>query len=321
MALTATQNSIIRKTAEGAFIDSWGGLKMAVDMSRFITRFNTTTKSVDFGWFGDVPKPVEWTSARTHTALNAYTDTLTPKKWDLTVDFDVDTFEDDQTGTAAERARSLAAQAADHINYRATQLIVAGVAGTIDTSYDGQFFFDDDHAESGASQDNDFTSAATTDTDPTAAEFELAVGNMYEAMSGFVSDKGNPFGPPEDIEIMVPTQFMKVAAIVLGPTGTMGVGNINVSDSSGVTGVFRGRLKWFPNPHLSAQDTFYGLRPAGAGSVGPLVMNMRKDWSLKVFDPQNSDSADENQVISYRADARYEIGYGLWQKAASHIFT
>jgi len=323
MSLTATTSAVIRKTADAAFVKSWESHLATVDLGRFVSTFNSDASRADFGWFGSIPFPSQWASARSHRSLKSYTDTLTPVWWELTVDWDVDAFEDDQTGTASNTAAGIAARSKEHVNSRLSYVIMEGDGSTHDTAYDGQFYFDDDHAESGTNQDNDLTSAASTGTDPTAAEFEAAFGDALEALAGFTDDQGNPLGLPGGVEVVIPPEYMKVAGIVLGSNGTTAASTTDpgMSDTTSISGIFRGQYKVTMNPYLTDADRFYLFMPATADSVGPFIQVSRHDWVFNTFDPTNDSLCNENRIVSFRAEAKYEFGYGLWQKGIVHIFS
>lgn len=326
MPITSTSSAIIRKTANGAFYKGLQGLPGGADMKQFATTFNTAGLNAEFGWFGSMPAVTEFTGAKQYRSLTPYTDTITPKEWELSVAFKATTFDDDVTGTANTAGGALVSRCNDHINVRLTAFLEAGTGSTLDTAYDGQFFFDDDHhGVTDAAHDNDLTSAAATGTDPTAAEFELGVGDALEAALGFVDDATQPYITARDrFCIVVPTEFSKVASVVLGPNGTMGgvgAGGAAVfNQESGVTGRFYG-MTWMPNPHLANADAFYLLAKPGMGSVGPFVVNMRQGWEFNSYDPTNSESCADAREVRMTSYARYEVGYGVWQDGVSYIFS
>ena len=165
MAITATRNAIITKTAQGQFYTGLKARKPSLDVGQFTGSDSLTASSKDFGWFGSPPFPREWNGPRQHVALRDYTDTLATRKWELTLDVNRDLIEDDQTGDAQlpKLSAALSAMAQEHLVKRWTEVLDAANAGTIDTAWDGQFFFDTDHSfGSSGTIDNDFTSAAAT---------------------------------------------------------------------------------------------------------------------------------------------------------------
>lgn len=324
MSITATQSLIIRKNADAAFMKGLQGLPSGVDMKQFATTINTSGKLAEFGWFGSMPGVVQFTGAKQYRGLNAFTDTVTPLEWELSIAFKEDTFEDDVTGTAATSAGALVQRCNDHLNVRISTFLENGTGSTSDTAYDGQFFFDDDHhGVTDAAHDNDITGAAATGTDPTAAEFETACGDLLEAARGFVDDQAQPYtADPSRFVFVIPTEFRKVASVVLG-RGTMGGGPgaaQTFNQDSGVTGAVWG-YPWIDNPNLANADSVYILAKPGGGSVGPFVVNMRKPWEFNTWDSSNDRDCSDAREVLYTSYARYEVGYGVWQDAGVYIFT
>jgi phage major head subunit gpT-like protein len=325
MAITAVQSEIIRRNADGSFMKGLQGLPSGVDMKQFATTFNTSGKNAQFGWFGSMPGVIEYTGSKQYRSLNAFTDTVTPKEWELSVAFKEDTFEDDVTGSAASAGGALVQRCNDHLNVRLSTFLENGTAGTSDTAYDGQFFFDDDHhGVTDAAHDNDLTGAAATGTDPTAAEFEAAVGDLLEASRGFVDDQLQPYtADRKRFVVVVPTEFSKVASIVLGPNGSLGGGggaHPTYNQESGVTGAVWG-TPWIDNPNLSGADSVYLLAKPGGGSVGPFVVNMRRAWEFNTWDSTNDRTCADQREVLFTSYARYEVGYGVWQDGLVYIFS
>lgn len=323
MALTATQNSTITKDAKGSFYTALSARKPSIPVGQFVSAETVDASSKDFGWFGMPAFPREWNGPRAHKALRSYTDNLVPKKWEITLDVNRELVEDDQTMQAQlpRISAALAERAQEHLVKRFTEVLEAGTAGTIDTSWDGQFFFDDDHSfGNSGTVDNDFTSAAATGTDPTASEFETAYGDAIEAMIAFPNDQGDPAGAAGAMGFvaMVPPSYLKAAATVLGPNATLNGGSTTEGDVTGVTGVFRGATGgYIVNPYLTNADRFYVLRSGLPGAVGPFIFqrHVNAPWEIEL------DEDRENDTYCFRGRARYEVHYGDFLAAAVHIFT
>ena len=325
MAITSTQSLIIRKNANGAFYKGLQGVDGQADMKQFATTFNTSGSAAEFGWFGSMPAVVAYTGAKQYKALNAFTDRVDPLEYELSVAFKETTFKDDQTGTAVTAGAGMVGRCNDHLNVLLTTFLENGIAGNSDTAFDGQFFFDDDHhGVTDAAHDNDLTGAAATGTDPTAAELETAVGDLFEAVLGFVDDASQPYIQDRSrFTVVVPTEYAKVASIVLGPNGTLGGGaptGVVFNQESGVTGRVYG-TPWMVNRHMSNADSVYLLgRPAG-GDVGAFVVNMRLPWEFQTWDSTNSEQCADAREVRMTSYARHGVGYGAWQAGCVYIFT
>lgn len=317
--ITATQSRVLRQTAEGSFLQGIGEITPAVDVRAFMGTENTNKVQMDAGFFGASPFPVEWTGSRQHRNLKSYTQSITPRKWELTIDFDVPTYEDDQTASAARTGAKMAAAAQAYYIKRFSQIIEAGTGTTLGTPYDGLSLYNDAHAESGSSQDNSFTSAAATGTQPTAAELESALDSDFQTVLAYTDDQGKPIGGSiTDWTLMVPPAYAKVFGVVCGTNGSMGGAQALTADSTGATGIFRG-IPVVVNPYLTNVDRFYAFN---RNTPPPTVLVQRKPWSFDVRDKASgSDYARDNDVMVFEADARFEVGYGYWAGTFVHIFT
>jgi phage major head subunit gpT-like protein len=318
--ITATQSRIIRQTAEGTFLQGIGEQTATIDIARFMGAESTDKVQMDAGFFGTAPYPTEWTGSRQHKRLKSYTQSITPKKWEITVDFDVPTLEDDQTGTAKRTASRMVSSAQAFYLKRFADVLALGTGTTLGTGYDGVALFSGSHPESGTNQDNTHTSAAATGTQPTAAELESALDADFQYALAYTDDSGKPMGGQiTDWALMVPPAYAKVFSVVCGSNGSLGgAAAIGGLDVSGVTGSFRG-LEVIVNPYITDVDRFYFLKKGG---VPPMVLVQRKPWSFDVRDKSSgSDYARDNDVMVFEADARFEVGYGAWSSAMVHVFT
>ena len=311
MGLTATQNAIITKTAQGAFYSGLDARKPSIPVGQFVSTDSLTASSKDFGWFGSPPFPREWVGPRHHRKLRAYTDTLTPKKWELTLDVNRELVEDDQTMQAQlpRIGAALAERAQEHVVKRFTEVLAAGTGSTVDTSWDGQFYFDTDHSfGNSGTVNNDLTHTVVTASDPTAAELEALTMNAIEAMIAFPNDQGDPAGAVADMRyvLMIPPGWLGAAAKTFGPNGALGPGGTIEGDVTGVTGVLRGVVGYIVNTYLPDTDRAYVLRPGLAGAVGPFILqrHAKAPWELNLEEDRETD------VYVFRMRSRYEVHYG-----------
>lgn len=320
MAVTATQSRVIRQTATGKWLDGYGKMKPSIPIGQFMQAEPTDKVQVDAGFFGAVPFPVEFIGARQHKDLKSYTQTITPRKWELTIDFDVPTYDDDQTRTAAQTASKMLARCTEHMVRRWTQVIEAGTGTTLGTGYDGVAIYSGSHPESGTNQDNTHTSAAATGTQPTGTELLAVLDSDFQLADAYTDDQGAPLGGnPTDWTLMIPPAYGSVFATVLGSNGSAGGGQAipgsDIITAQGST-VFRG-MEYFVNPYMSNADRFYAFRKGGL----PSVLVQRDPWDFQVKDRTNSDIGFEQDLITFGARARYEIGYGFWFDTFVHVFT
>lgn len=263
----------------------------------------------DYKWLGQLPMPVEWKGPRRTKALRDFGQTLINQHWENTLAIDRDEFADDQTGQLSIRVRELARRFAMHPDKILVDLIIAGEAALC---YDGQFFFDTDHVEgeSGA-QSNDLTFDVTTTTAPTAAEFEAAFWQAVKALAGFKDDQGEPWNLFQSFEnlagivCLIPVGFLDVASKVLGANAAPLISN--------TSNILAGKAKVVTTPRLTWTNKFAVLKVDDP--MRPFIFQQRQTVETDLKDDK------EHKEVLYMTDARYAVGYGLWQKAVLTTLT
>lgn len=269
---------------------------------------NSDGASETYKWLGQLPVPSEWRGKRRTQALRDFGQTIVNQHWEASLAIDRDEFADDQTGQLDVRVGDMAARFATHPDKILVELIENGETTN---AYDGQFFFDTDHAE-GASgtQSNDLSASAVTPTAPTTAEFEDAFWAGVQAMVAFKDDQGEPWNLFTDLEQMaglvavVPPPFLKVASKVLGANAAPVLSN----DSNILAG--RGRI--IVQPRLTWTTKFAIFKVDDP--MRPFIFQNRQAVTTQLKDDP------EDKDIRYLADGRYAVGYGLWQKAVLTTF-
>ncbi|WP_157669910.1 Mu-like prophage major head subunit gpT family protein [Chitinibacter sp. GC72] len=109
------------------------------------------TKTNDYKWLSNFPRMQKWIGEKAVKSLAGFSYTITNDDWEATVEVDRNDIEDDQLGVYAPQAQMAgfsAKQLPDEIVY---SLVNQGFASVC---YDGQYFFDVDHAVNGASVSN-----------------------------------------------------------------------------------------------------------------------------------------------------------------------
>jgi len=175
-------------TVTGAKADFIERMKVAAKITGQIARVvPTTRKSETFPILGQVAQLVQWTDERADDDVYETSVPITPKHWGAGLPIHRDTYDDDQVGGYAELIRGLSQRAADFPTKRLLKDVIdaAYSNSTFGNAYDGQSFFDTDHADPGpatytTSQDNDLTGTAATSTTPTVAEGHTALDAIEE---------------------------------------------------------------------------------------------------------------------------------------------
>ncbi len=241
-----------KKTAVRSF---WNGFYEMPDPFAGLINVRSSEQITDtYARLGAAPFPEEWVGDKNVKDVNEYSKTVTNKPYESAIGIGKEFQKFDLLDEIASVTRNLGQKAAAHRTKLASELIAAGIAGSIDTAEDGQFFFDTDHKNAGAenqtSQDNDLTPSASSPTAPTDLEFAAAVREARQQFYTFKDDRGDPTVPNGSLDssnlvCMVPPGYMSVAERVASTdqlTGPLG---------NDVKGKFEVRV----NPFLVAPGT------------------------------------------------------------------
>ncbi len=112
-------------------------------MDRIATTIPSSTLTEDYGWIGEIPGMREWIGDRQINNLSMHDYSIRNKDFELTVGVDRTRFEDDQYGIFTPMMESMGYEARIHPDKLVFALLAAGFATAC---YDGQYFFDTDHA-------------------------------------------------------------------------------------------------------------------------------------------------------------------------------
>lgn len=278
--------------------------------------FESNQESETYKWLGMAPAMREWIGGRHAKGFREAGQTITNKTFEGTLEVLLDEIRRDKTGQVMVRVRELAARTNSHWAKLLSALLIAGESTVC---YDGQYFFDTDHAEGDSgSQSNDLTYDSVSATVPTAGEMESAILKSIEALLLLKDDQGEPMN--EDARkflVMVPVPFMSATAAALGSQ--------IIVDAS-----------------ISRSNTILTMGSLGGFSV-EMAVNARLSWTTK-FATFNTDAEtkglirqeEEGVTVSaiaegselefkenkhqYGVKAIRNVGYGYWQRAALTTF-
>lgn len=260
-----------------------------------------------YGWLGDVPSVREWLGERVFNEMRAANYTLTNKLWEDSLLIPKTNLDDDRTGLYDSLYAMLGQRAVQHPDKLLMQAIVAGESTAC---FDGQYFFDTDHAwgDSGT-QSNDLSYAAATGTTPTIDEFKLAFEAAVAAMLGFKDDAGEPMNQPTvgqlgDLVVLTP--------IATYPTAVKATEATLLSNSTNVH-------VWRPtvvcSPFLTDATKFYTFYVGNP--LKPFVFQAREPLSRQVKGLDDIETKD----VKFMTQARYNVGYLAWWNAVLTTFT
>lgn len=264
--------------------------------ARIANVINMDRKSVDLVDLGAAPMPKNSNSGMTIQDFVEQSMTVKPLDWDITVFITDNAMKDDQTGTLERRVRGAGQNFQKHMNKMIFSALNVGDVATYGLAYDGQYFFDTDHVDKGASyntnQSNKNTVALTLDN------FETA----WVAASTFLDDTGEVSGFMPSL-LVVPPALKREAAQIADNREAYDVANRAINP-------FAGEVSYIVSPYLDS-TSWYLLSANEA--IKPLFLVMREQPYLQDawFDPAKPDGGHWN----FKFFARYNVAYGNWRLA------
>lgn len=304
-----TQGSeLLAKTVQASFWNTFN-FNYSDPFAGLVDVRSSTQLTDTYAWLADPDMPEEWVGDSDFKSLLEYSLTGKNKFYRSSLVFSKEHRKFQQIDEMARAASRLAEKVRVHRTKLLSELVNNGVS---DTCYDGQFFFDDDHADAGASyttsQDNDLTSAITTVASPTDAEFGSALRGMFNALRGFLDNAGDPImvGQEPQWIVMVPAGYAAIAHRVQMVDSLTGpVGND-----------LRGKFEVRVNQFLTAPSTTGAIYAFNqTWSRKPFMLQLAQDVALE----QEEDTSKGS--LAFHADWVGKELYGDWRAACSHIFT
>lgn len=270
----------------------------------------------NLGWLGQVPQMRQWIGGRKEVPLNKYAMTITNYPYEATLPIPNRDLNNDKTGLLSQRITDLATRTLTHWNVLTGAEVVAGEAGTAGLAYDGQFFFDTDHNESGTNQTNDLTATevpaadVATTTTLTTTEAANIITQTIAWMMSLTDDQGQPINQNISEVLILCTKVGHYnglrTAIGLNNLGT-GSGNNNPLLAWGDVRV---TVKYLPQ-RLTAADKLYFFFGNPTPSASPFIRTVEQDVRTNFKD----ETFDHDRMV-FGVDAKRGIGFGTWQMAA-----
>jgi len=184
------------------------------------------------------------------------------------------------------------------------------VNGETTACFDGQYFFDTDHAwgDSGT-QDNDLTYAAATSTTPTAAEFRGAFHAARAAMLKFKNDQGKLLNRP------VSTGLTNLLCVVNPDFEVTAKEALTAQILSNNSNVVVDAPRIVSSAYLTDTSKMYLFNLDGA--LKPFVFQAREPISRQMKGLDDIETKD----VKFMTESRYNVGYLAWWKAVLTTFT
>lgn len=275
--------------------------------------FNSDQGTEYYRWLGMPPALREWIGGRQAKGFTTNGVDIANKHFESTIDVLLRDLRRDKTGQLRARMAELAERGNTHFASLLSTLLVNG-ASTV--CYDGQYFFDTDHAEgSSGTQSNKIdvdisalpASVHGSVTAPSPEEMQQAILAAITQMYGFKDDVGEPLNETAAQFIcLVPVGLSAATMAALSMVRQAGASTFAIEDFA---------VRAAINPRLTAAgwtDKFVVMR--SDGSIKPLIRQEETAPTLKVKD-ENSEYAFDNDAIQVGIDTWRNVGYGRWQGA------
>lgn len=260
-------------------------------------------------WLGMAPVMRLWEGGRQTHKPNAYGIDVTNELYEGTIDIPIQDIQRDKTGKIMRYVSDLVTRANNHWLKLSSELIDASESTVC---YDGQFWVDTDHGESGTSQSNDISATAATGTTPTVTEMVDAILDNVKTMYGFKDDQGEPINQDaSNFLVMVPLTYWAVAQkavkqelIASGETNVLGKSDFSLSV------VMNPRLTWTTKMMVFARDT------------GTKSMILQEEETLKLsYKAEGSDYAHDTNHYQFGVKTGRKVAPGFWQSCCMTTFT
>lgn len=292
-------------------------LALETGASAWVTALAMKTESdqasENYAWLGAPPSMHEFIGKRQLNELGEVSFTISNKDHEANLVLKSKDMRRDKTGVIQKRIDQLATRVLDYPAKLLTTLMISGESALC---YDGQYFFDTDHAE-GASgtQSNSISFAAATGTTPTVDEFADAVVAGIQQMYGFKDDQGEPINQEaKEFLVMVPVTYMGVAlkavAVLTGASGATATIAALKGDFK-ITVVTNPRLTWTTKIAIFRVD----------GGIQPFVLQEEPGGRDVVALGDGSEYEQLNKEQIFGVDWAGNVGFGYWQGAVLITFT
>jgi phage major head subunit gpT-like protein len=278
--------------------------------------FTSDQESETYRWMGQVPQMRQWIGGRQAKGSRVQGFTIHNQLYEATLEFLLDEMRRDKTGQILIRIGELAARTNSHWAKLLASLISNGAA---QVCYDGQYFFDTDHAEGNSGTQSNSLTYDMAGSAPTAAEFAAAIMAAITGLVGFLDDQGEPMNEnANQFLVLVGPQHLQAAATALAAPVVLSAGQSSTNI-------------------LATQD-FGGFKislavSARLAAFGQKFLLFRTDGQVKPFIRQEEegvkvDAIAEGSELEFRerkhqygVHAIRNVGYGIWQGAVLTTLT
>lgn len=271
--------------------------------------FASDQESETYKWLGMSPAMREWVGGRQAKGFRENGLTIVNKKFEATLEVLVDEIRRDKTGQVMVRIAELAQRVNAHwAKLLADLLVTNGLA------YDGQNFFDIDHAEgaSGA-QSNAITVDIVTAAAPTSGEFETAILKAVEKILGFKDDQGEPMNEEaRQFLVMVGSPHFAAASAALRNAVLVEGGQARTSTLVNLAGF---SFQLAPSVRLNTLTTANKFLVFRTDAESRAMIRQEEEALSIAAIAEGSELEFNEDKHHYGVKAIRNVGYGLWQRA------
>lgn len=278
--------------------------------------FNSNQESEEYKWLGMSPQMREWVGQRLAKKFREQGMVIRNLTFEATLQVLTDELRRDKTGQIMLRIAELADRTNSHWAKLLTDKIKDGDVATVGVCYDGQLFFDTDHAEGDSgTQKNKLTSTEVaalnvgTPTAPTASEMADVIMGMIGYFYTFKDDQGEPINElARNFLVMVHPDIWGAAQTAVS-ANLLNTGSGARDNPLRLSGI---NVRVVTNPRLSTNTEVYVFRTDGR--TKPFIRQIEVPVTIDAV-AEGSELEFNNREHRYGVTAIRNVGYGMWQHA------
>lgn len=261
--------------------------------NKIAMRVPSTGRENTYGWLDIMPGVREWLGDRVVHDIVQKGYTIVNKDWEVTVGLKRNDVEDDQIGLYSPVVQQMGMNMAYHPDTLVYGLINTG---TTDTGYDGVAFFSASHTWQKATKTNLTNLVLSHDN----------VADVRARLRMNLAGGSTPFMTNPKLVLLV------------DPTNEYTANKINNAETNAVgeTNVLRGGFEVVVSPLITAGNWYLLVTN---NPIMPIVFQERATPKNTNMIKPDDESVFNRKEYVYGWDARYNVGYGLWQLAYASI--